>query len=610
MGAKKESTIIGEDYKQAGYCKVTFYYNGGLSSGSSSIEYFITNGGRLPLPGTISENATIINPTKSGYQFYGWFAVKPEAFDEREEYMYEPTLDEDAEKIPIYNTKGEHATRKVPYLKRGEQIFDEKNLISLKEYEEEQEPNYAGEKIFIKEWSFDFDKVTDDIILVAIWQPQRYFIIIPPENKNDDFNAEEYESKFIFNVNANGSITLPSSTQLPRKEGWQIEGYYLDRACTIKVPFDSRNRYYPEIEYDEETGRFKILPIYIKWLDAKFRIVTAANALANMSETGNYYIANDLDFSNVTNFRPPAVFRGEIRGNNYTWRNLNITIDQEKFDDIFNNSNYGGLFGELIGARIRDIIIENVNITFVRINPEIPGNDPSFWSLQVNFHLFAKSIDTRSVIRNVTVGLENSLQPSTFSVVEFSRFRTMQRVVLDENGYPYRWTEPTEQGQYRIAADENGNYPEEGSIYYPKNDDSEVSIVIKYQRNYDGEFIYYTEAATDPLDGRVLYGNMLYSAPSYTPPLKVWQNAENFGLEATDSIKDCQVNITEVQTEIPWQVILYPGDNIPRLLPYTDYTTGNYEWAGWYTEDYKRVDSTTTIDQPTKIIAMWKRQIT
>jgi len=621
LGCSVDSRIVQEKWwlptpsAPAGYQKVCIYYNGGENRNFTYIEYFVKNSlnekgetvyYRLPIPSSLSSPVIEI-PNKTGYRFYGWYQVNFDAFDTREEEIWTEYITADGEKKrePVLNVNKEPAVQEVPYLVKGDEIYDPNRMLTLRDYENETESGYSGEKLFIGPWNFDFDKVDKDICLIALWEPERYYVIVPPENKSDLFDDENYRKQKgaleFGNILANGALQRPTIGRvIPEKAGFQMEDFYLDRACTVRVPFDSKGNYYPRAEMIKSadgTEKFKVFPIYTKWIDKNFKKISRASELSNISQTGKYYIMDDLDFVNRT-LSVADVFRGEIRGNKHVWSNLNITINENRPSVGMNT--YGGIFKELSGAKIRDITFKNLNITFVRLNPTAVA--PSAWNNPVLFNVFAKKIES-SIVQNINVGADSS-----FSIISYVVFQFLMGPVIDENGHPYRVgrVEGTER-TYDVKADANGDYPEEGSIY--------GGFVLKYDKDDYGKYVLKRVSLTDPEDGRRLYGNEIIDPPSSAPEIGIGQTEDNFGFGVDSDVLDCSNSIVQKKMPLLWRVTYSPGDDSLRPLPASDYadkaTADGMEWAGWYefdeiTHGYKRFDFTFGTDKPVVLTAMWK----
>lgn len=92
-----------------------------------------------------------------------------------------------------------------------------------------------------------------------------------------------------------------------------------------------------------------------KWIDQTApsgTAITTASQLAGISSSGTYYLANDIDLSGYSSWTPISSFSGTLDGRGFAIKNLKITSGSAKV----------GLFAQISGATIKNIVLENVNI--------------------------------------------------------------------------------------------------------------------------------------------------------------------------------------------------------------------------------------------------------
>lgn len=395
-----------------GYVQVFIHYDGGKSENQGYAIYSIPEGARMP-----SGASAIAQPSRSGFDFLTWKKVVIKGANGGT-----PTQEEiDAAYEQVYQVKNHSGTSASWTFK----------------YE-------------LEDFNFNFDRVDENTLLLAQWEPARYYVILTDETRDDDVDAEGYENNFMFKLNSYGYIPQIMGYQIPTVDGYQIEGYYTDRACRNEI---TTFPFYPEEEtITDEDGnlvKYKVTKIYTKWIDATYTIVREYGDISNITETGRYYLKNDIDFEGRV-LKTPQRFSGEIKGNGFKLSNVSVVIDQGR-----SGNTYGALFNSLEDAQINYFNVENVNIIFRKIDPSNISEGGRVGRL----YLFASSVTPGTYLRDVkitgTVRVREYLR-SSLALQELTDEDGNILYKLDESGQPIQKKYSNGEGVYEI--DSEGNY--------------------------------------------------------------------------------------------------------------------------------------------------------
>ncbi len=163
----------------------------------------------------------------------------------------------------------------------------------------------------------------------------------PSQNVTDTGNTGDTEEPdILINEGRDGSAELPYVIYSAETFETFVVGKYLDE-----------NGNY--INYDEtnENGEYK----YPELRDGLY-----------------YELGNDIDFAGtdfVTVFNKGVAFNGHIDGKGFALKNITISVAKDNIDSFTLKNDEGrfeahvGIFGELDGAALKDVKIENINIT-------------------------------------------------------------------------------------------------------------------------------------------------------------------------------------------------------------------------------------------------------
>jgi uncharacterized repeat protein (TIGR02543 family) len=232
---------------------------------------------------------------------------------------------------------------------------------------------YIFEGWFVdEELTNEFDPespITEDMVLYAKWTedetPLVYHTVSFEVDGGDDLEDEEV---------LDGASYVPPT---PTKVGHVFQGWFLDSGLTEA--------------FVNGTAVTTDLVLYAKWMEyvpEGTPITTTEEFLALISSggSGNYYLANDLDFTGVEVVAKSATFTGVLDGNFKTISNINATATANKTGVFFKNltggtiknltivdSNYtpagtGEASGFLVGAIGGNVTFDNLTFLNVSIN--------------------------------------------------------------------------------------------------------------------------------------------------------------------------------------------------------------------------------------------------
>lgn len=212
----------------------------------------------------------------------------------------------------------------------------------------------AGNTVYSDEWQFDSDTVTEEgITLYASWKKQSKYT----------YDVYDYDTD-AFVTSKEVSEGVPFVNRYATRLGYTLLALY----DAEKQPWDETFKH-PGGEGDVA------IKVYAKYIVGTYAVVTSASELKTaISLKQNIYLANDIDFANVSDLDGKSKslsfgdFRKEFLGNGHTISNFSIPYSAnradliEDFEDSSKKSLAISLFGQTDGAKIKDVIFENVSV--------------------------------------------------------------------------------------------------------------------------------------------------------------------------------------------------------------------------------------------------------
>ena len=248
-----------------------------------------------------------------------------------------------------------------------------------------------GTVTFDRKWDFSTDRVSSSFTLYAKWVKRltfttHYVVDGEASDKTAIAYAEEGGAFRFVSPKWTGYTFMGYQNDA----GVQVNGYYLDEACTQPVVFDASgnatNLSHPGAGENNETEN---VDVYAKFMSGNYRLVRKASDMASMSAGANYYLMNDVDFKDVA-VSGLAEFTGQIIGNGHKISNLSITHNRPG-----QAVTWFGLFGRLKGsAKISDVTFENCTLSVTLIFDKTQG---------YNIGFLAGEMAEESKIENVTI---------------------------------------------------------------------------------------------------------------------------------------------------------------------------------------------------------------
>lgn len=248
-----------------------------------------------------------------------------------------------------------------------------------------------GTVTFDKKWNFATDRVSSSFTLYAKWVKRltfttHYVVDGATSDKTAVAYAEEGGAFRFVSPKWTGYTFMGYKND----DGVQVNGYYLDEACTQPIVFDASgnatNLSHPGAGENNETENVNV---YAMFMEGNYRLVRKASDMTSMLAGANYYLMNDVDFKDVT-VSGLAEFTGKIIGNGYKIRNLTITHDLPG-----QAITWFGLFGRLKGsAEISAVTFENCKLEVTLIHDKSQG---------YNIGFLAGEMSAESKIENVTI---------------------------------------------------------------------------------------------------------------------------------------------------------------------------------------------------------------
>ena len=260
------------------------------------------------------------------------------------------------------------------------------------------------------DWVFGRDRITENVILVAVWADYNKFIIADYNNgewenldvlTDDSFTFEsnvyeQYADRLVNAVTDGGTkisdVAVRASYNAARQNSTALKFYY-DKECENEMVFP--------IPADK-----LVTVVYYKEIEGIYDLGGSAKGFTDaVASNNNIYLLNDIDLGKYT--VSDTVYGGIIKGNGFTLSGGKTEITQVHWTGTTRLGNtYGGIFGELDGATIYDVTI-NTTITFViAVDPdaafESQGSDVD---RECYVGIFAKSMNN-CTLSNVTINAE------------------------------------------------------------------------------------------------------------------------------------------------------------------------------------------------------------
>lgn len=260
-------------------------------------------------------------------------------------------------------------------------------------------------------WNFETDRVTDNIVLRAIWRRNVYVVITANIDGEDvalynmsitdpgsilsrlyNTNNGEYvyqDGKFRpdYIVNHFSTFTYNGQTYTPLAFYWMEDGE--------RVELTEENAVYEQSYYDN--GQNKTL--YADVLEGNFTMVTQAvinNSTLRLNATSNWYLLEDVDFgmsySGSSYWNALQRFNGNIYGNGHTISNIWVRSQVTNVSSALSSS----IFGTMNGV-VRDVTFKNVELTVYAGFFNTPTGK------NINVALLASEFDDNGQFENVTL---------------------------------------------------------------------------------------------------------------------------------------------------------------------------------------------------------------
>ena len=331
-----------DEYDNEGYTvSVKYDANGGMFTASVEVIVDTYELESLPTGTNGKKQVALVSPddqrrgtgnafqaSNAGYFLAGWYT----------------------ERTPVVNDKGEH--------------LDANGAVAAVS-------GKPGAYTYSGRWDFENDRLEIDpdaeytskqaVTLYAAWIPEFKFEFY-------SLKTGELINSYSFDPNYISEITMPSwdektgklkMEKFPTISDMTLDGVYLDAQGSEKaqgVTVKHTGTYHA----DNATAQDPVMKLYLDYIDGEwFRIYTAKQFIDNSAVGGCYEICADLDFEGLSwkTSLMYASFRGQIKGNGYTFKNITV----EQTDARKQNA---GLFGQLTGAAvIENVTFENVTVT-------------------------------------------------------------------------------------------------------------------------------------------------------------------------------------------------------------------------------------------------------
>ena len=275
-------------------------------------------------------------------------------------------------------------------------------------------------------WDFENDTVDYNVLseepleitLYAGWVPYYEFEYYFQENnqwvKSDVVTTFDYKTTNTYQEESDqDTIYLPSwkdgamnyktsylnkaEYTFPKMEGTTFEKAYLDEACTQEISVSLEHHGTLDVAYGAEKAlkvENHIQKIYVTVAEGEnYRIETAEQLVKNANAKGNYELAGDMDFTNLS--WPAQFSSGTFTGSFYGKNGQKVTLSNIVAKYASTSSKVGGLFGKIaVGATFENVAFTNVTVDFSSIGNR--NND-------AEFGLFAGVIEEGATLTNVSI---------------------------------------------------------------------------------------------------------------------------------------------------------------------------------------------------------------
>ncbi len=321
--------------------RVTYYANGGLFESNSGVKdlYYPVGAKALDI-GNINPTSGSVDVTRKGFELAGWYIA--EKVDEKtglcelgDEWDFTTQLQEGEHIILAAKWRALVGLQVVMVCDDGETVEINKKV--------ENEATLKGESFkngdLIGEIAFD----SKDTITSAATPDARLFTV--------------------------------------KDKGYTFYSYYWDKECTQAISW-------PIKRGDE------VQTVYAKYIKGEWNFVKTADDVYKMFEglkigtKKNYWICNDIDYTNGVALNGMTSFAGTIQGNGYTISGL-------KFTKSMSQGNKFSMFGDIKDtAKITDLTLTNVSVTLT-LRPNI----------HVNAYLVFSSKAAGATVSNVAISM-------------------------------------------------------------------------------------------------------------------------------------------------------------------------------------------------------------
>ena len=221
-----------------------------------------------------------------------------------------------------------------------------------------------GEFIWGEEWDFQWDHVESDMMLAVKWSRNVTYefskgTLMDGSALPTDFAFANVAADLVQSVPTNGIIYEPNTSKKPKANGYTFLGYFKDAACTLPLtfPYELTEQDIADYSQNAATNPEYNMPIYTKWLQGEYTLISKARDLASISGSTNYYfMVDELDMEGQS-ISFGANYSGKIVGNGCVIKNLKLDVDQKR-----NTINHNAMFKNLVGAKISDLTFRDTGV--------------------------------------------------------------------------------------------------------------------------------------------------------------------------------------------------------------------------------------------------------
>ncbi len=291
--------------------------------------------------------------------------------------------------------------------------------------------DYIDDNGEYKLWNFDTDRISGDLVLVAVWTERSYYIVADKTgNEWEDFSwtqredlsssspeFTQYKDRLVLIEDTNNQIErrdiLAKYNELKNKDGVKFTAidFYSDRDCTSESLISSR--------FTVNSQDTLVQVIYYTEIEGDYDIVTSMSQLREaITKSRNVYLKNNIDGSTTKSQLNNANYKGTIKGNGHTityYPNESTLVQQRVTDNTKLNS-YTAFLGNIEDSDVSDLTLNIVNALFViGENPdEAGGDDEKLVEINSKCYVgaFAKTIKNCK-FNNVHIALEVRVQRTT-----------------------------------------------------------------------------------------------------------------------------------------------------------------------------------------------------